>query len=165
MWKRTILLAAVLLLCGCPKDESATKPSKAEQARIEKEVATRVAAAKEDMKVQKDRLKTIRVVGFILLAGGALGGLIWLQRNRAYVPPQPGERNLQMPTWLDHFTLPSTRVLDLPQHPSHPSLTSPAPQDAGTENTGTPPHRRARRRRHRNRTHRNPYHDATPSDR
>ncbi len=53
------------------KDEAT--PSKAEQARIEKEVAAQVAVAKEDMKIQKSRLKTIRVVGFILLAGGALG--------------------------------------------------------------------------------------------
>lgn len=51
------------------KDEAT--PSKAEQARIEKEVAAQVAVAKEDMKIQKSRLKTIRVVGFILLAGGA----------------------------------------------------------------------------------------------
>ena len=150
-----MMLAALLLLSGCPQEEA--KPSRAEEARIEKEVAVRVAVAKEELKIQKSRLKTIRVVGFILLAGGALGGLIWLQRNHAYTPPQPHERTLQMPSWRDYWALPSTRVLELPRPVPR------APLDARVEGEPTPPRRRASRRRHRhrnrNRTRRNQDHE------
>jgi len=161
MCKRTLMLAALLLLCGCPKDESDSKPSRAEQARIEKEVATRVAVAKEEMKVEKSRLKTIRLVGFILLAGGALCGLVWLQRNHSYFPPQPQERHLQMPSWRDYWAIPSTRVLDLPQPAQR------APLDARVEGETEPPRRRAPRRRHRHhsRNRRNQDDNETPNDR
>jgi len=133
--------------------------------RVEAEVAAKVDALEQKYGARRAELKTIRAVGFILLAGGALGGLIWLQRNHAYIPPQPGERNLQMPTWLDHFTLPSTRVLDLPPHQLPPSPASPAPQDASNQTNSTPPRRRARRRRRRNRNHRNQDYDETPRNR
>jgi len=181
-WAIVFLIAVFLLITCQDNDRSARIAEKARIERIEKEADQRVerevarrveaeVAAKADALEQKYRvrqaqLRTIRAVGFILLAGGALGGLIWLQRNHAHVPPQPGERNLQMPTWLDHFALRPNRVLDLPPHQLPPSPASPAPQDAWNQTNSTPPRRRARRRRHRNRNrNRNQDHDETPSHR
>jgi len=178
MHRAIIFLIAVFLLVTCQSDQRSARA--AEEARIEKEVTRRVKvevaqkvdALEQKYSVRQAELRTIRAVGFILLAGGSLGSLIWLQRNHAYVPPQPGERNLQMPTWLDHFRLPSTRVLDLQPQQPQPSIISPAPpappapQDAwNQDNSAAPHHRVRRRRRHRNRTHRNQDHDAPSRDR
>lgn len=169
-----IAIAVVLfLLITCNGEQSKRA---AEEARIQKEVSRRVAnevaqkvaVIERKTNIRQAELHTIRVVGFILLAGGSLGGLIWLHRYRAYVPPQPEERQLQMPTWLDHFTLPFNRVLDL-QPPAQPApssfLPSPAPQDAWIDNNTPPRRRRASRRRRRNRNHRNHDYDETPRDR
>ena len=183
-----VIAAVVLFLLFTCQDNNRSANAAAQKARIEQEAAQRfeqevarrveievkekVAEKEEALELKygarRAELKTIRAVGFILLAGGALGGLIWLQRNHAYSPPQPGERSLQMPSWRDHWGLRSTRVLDLPPHQTHPSMTSPAspaPQGAWNQTNNTPPRRRARRRRHRiNRTHRNQDYDATPRD-
>jgi hypothetical protein len=165
-----IAIAVVLFLLMTCNSEQSNRA--AEEARIQKEVSRRVeyevalkvADIERKTHIRQAELHTIRVVGFILLAGGSLGGLIWLHRYRAYVPPQPEERQLQMPTWRDHFTLPFNRVLDL-QPPAQPaSLPSPAPPDAWMDNNTPPRRRRASRRRRRNRNHRNHNYDETPRD-
>ncbi len=169
MNRKLILLAAVLLLCGCPEEEAgskSSKSSKAEAARIEKEVQQRVAVVEKDLKVRQQQLRTIRVVSFVLLAGGAVGGLVWLQRYRSYSPPQPEERHLQMPGWRDHYTVPTSRVLELPS-PARPAPTlhaPPAPQAARSESDNLSRRRRASRHRRRNRN-RNQNYDETPRDR
>ena len=169
-WAIAIAVALFLFFTCQDNERSAREARAAREARMEKDVARRVkqevARKTEELEqkysIRQAELRTVRAVGFILLAGGALGGLIWLQRNHAYTPPQPGERNVQMPIWRDHYSLPSTRVIDLPPHPP---ITSPASQDTRNQPNSTPPRRRARRRRHRNQTHRNQDHDATPSHR
>src|SRR6478609_7535357 len=81
LMQKPILLATLLLLAGCHDDTPSTKSSKsAETARIEKEVAKRVEAAKLESTVRTSRLHTVRVVGFTVLAGGAVAGLLWVRR-------------------------------------------------------------------------------------
>ena len=75
-----ILLAILLLLAGCHEDPS-TSTKSAEEARIQKEVARRVEAARLEATVRTNRLQTIRMVGFIVLAGGAVGGLLWVRQR------------------------------------------------------------------------------------
>jgi len=170
---------------------AAEKARAAERAQIQSEIdhrvelevaqklAVQVAAIEKKTNARLTELRTVRIVGFILLAGGSLGSLIWLQRNRSYIPPEPGERDLQMPTWLDHFTRPLTRVLDLrppslpvtPAPPVTPALPpAPTPRDMWDEPNNQPRHHRESRRHHRyhnhrNRNHRDQDHDETPRDR
>ena len=170
---------------------AAEKARAAERAQIQSEIdhrvelevaqklAVQVAAIEKKTNARLTELRTVRIVGFILLAGGSLGSLIWLQRNRSYIPPEPGERDLQMPTWLDHFTRPLTRVLDLrppslPVTPAPPVIPAPppapTPRDVWNEPNNQPRHHRESRRHHRyhnhrNRNHRDQDHDETPRDR
>jgi hypothetical protein len=125
MYHKTILLAVLLMLGGCRDDQSANKS--AVEARIEREISQRVAIVEKDLKVRQTTLHTIRIVGFALLAAGAVGGLIWLQRHRPFTPSQ--ERPLQLPRWQDHYTVPSTRVLELPPAtPPAPGIATTTPQ-------------------------------------
>ena len=148
MRKTTIFLAAQLLV-ACHDDQSGGKSSKsAEEARIEREVTQRVAVVEKDLKVRQHTLHTIRVVGFILLAGGALGGLIWLQsHHRSFNSAQGMDLADRRPEWSDHYGISSSRVLELP--PPGQSSTSP-PRVTPDERFETTQPRRRRRRRHRN---------------
>lgn len=154
MYRRTMLLAsllAVLLMPGGCRDDpsdpgqSSKSSQAAEAARIEKEVVQRVAVVEQDLKVRQTRLHTYRTLGFIVLAGGAVGGLIWLQRHRSSNPAQSQERPLQLTRWWDHYTVPSTRVLELP--PAAPTI---APPIARIETHAPPGRRRASRHPNRN---------------
>jgi len=153
MRNRILLLAALLMLGGCDDDSRTHKSSKsAEEARIEKEVVLRVAVVEQNLHVQQARMHTYRTLGFIVLAGGAIGGLIWLQRHRPFNPAQPRDRRLQMPEWRDHYGVPDTRILDMP---------SPASPSARIENTAMPQRHRASRHSNSNRNNHHP--DETPS--
>ena len=119
MCNRTLLLAALLMLGSCdgPSAKS-SKPSKsAEAVRIEKEVAKRVEVVKIEVKARESRLHTIRVVGFIVLASGAVTALVWVSQTR--LPPLPGSTDLARPRpirpiqWNDHMPPRPGRVIDL----------------------------------------------------
>ena len=162
---KRVLLTAMFLLTGCHDGGSGGKLSKSAEERIEREVATRVAVAEFDLKAKQNRLKTIRVIGFILLAGGALGGLIWLQRHRSYNPAQGIDLAGRRPEWTDHYAIASSRVLELPPPgPAVPLLASSAlrvPPDERFENSEPRRRRRrrGRRRGNRNNNHRNHNHE------
>jgi len=118
-----VILMILLLLTGCNDDSSATQSSKAaEAARIEKEVARRVEAARYESIVRNSRLRTIRVVGFIILAGGAVAGLIWLRNRRSPEHPSLHSRHpgTQPPLWDDHYPSGNGRVIDFPPGPASP---------------------------------------------
>jgi len=161
MRKTTILLTA-LLLVACNDDKATGKSSKsAEEARIQREIAQRVAVAEFDLKAKQNRLRTIRVVGFILLAGGALGGLVWLQHHRSYNPAQGIDLAGRRPEWSDHYGISSSRVLELPPPgPAGPLLAS-SPRVMPDERFDNNEPRRRRRRRNRghNPNHRNHNHE------
>jgi hypothetical protein len=139
---RLTFILGFLLLSGCNDATPATQSSKAaEAARIEREVARRVEAARLDSAVRINRLRTIRVLGFIVLTGGALSGLLWL-RNRDY-PGHPAPRTLRSgprpPLWDDHYPSGNGRVIDLPAGPPNPGpaqSSNPTPQQTSHE---TPP--------------------------
>lgn len=118
-----VILMILLLLTGC-NDDSPTQSSKAaEAARIEKEVARRVEAARYESIVRNSRLRTIRVVGFIVLAGGAVTGLIWLKNRRFPEHPALHSRHPGMqspPLWNDHYPSGNGRVIDFPPGPANP---------------------------------------------
>ena len=72
------LLLALLALppTGC-KEEGKPPGKPAEEVRIEREVERRVAADRQRAEARDQRLRTLRIVGFMVLSGGALGTLIW----------------------------------------------------------------------------------------
>lgn len=111
MCKKQILLAVLLMLAACRDDPPPNNI--AEAARIEKEVARRVEAARLESSVRLSRLRTIRVVGFILLAGGAVAGLLWVRRTRfPNTTPQFGTQQARLPLWQDHYPPSEGRVID-----------------------------------------------------
>jgi len=144
----TILLLPMLamLLTGCKEDPPATSSAKAaEAARIEREVARRVSAARLESSVRTKRLHTIRVVGFILLTGAAVAGLLWLRNRRSPEHPSPQYRiqGTQPPLWNDHYPPGNGRVIDFPSAPPNRNpdlnpdrLPNPPPQPITHE---TPP--------------------------
>jgi hypothetical protein len=114
-----ILFLMLLTLAGCKDDKPASRSKKsADAARIEKEVTRRVEAAKLDASVRKSRLQTIRLISFVVLAGGAVGGLIWLRQSRssqgALLPQN------HPPLWTDHYPTHPGRVIDFPDTPANP---------------------------------------------
>ena len=113
MRHRTLLVAATLLLAGC-RDDTASSSKSAEAARIEKEVKRRVEVVERDLKVRQTRLHTIRVTGFILLAGGSLALLVWLQHRRGIQPLHLPENLPPVTRWRDHYPVPPARVMDPP---------------------------------------------------
>ena len=166
MRKTTILLTA-LLLVACNDDKATGKSSKsAEEARIQREIAQRVAVAEFDLKAKQNRLHTIRVVGFILLAGGALGGLVWLQHHRSYNPAQGPDLAGRRPAWTDHYGISTSRILELPPPgPAGPSLASSALRVTPDERfDNNEPRRRRRRRRNRGHNPNHRDHHETPSN-
>jgi hypothetical protein len=135
MRNATILIVALLMVGGCRDDQPADRP--AEEARIEKEVARRTQVVETELKIRQHRLHTIRVVGFILLAGGAVAGLLWVRQSR--FPNLPS--TLARPAlWSDHHPPGEGRVIDLAagNPPAHrvPPVPNPPPQQTIHE---TPP--------------------------
>ena len=118
-----ILLTILLLLAGCHEDLSTSSKS-AEEARIQKEVARRVDAARLEATVRTKRLQTIRMVGFIVLAGGAVGGLLWVRQRR--MPASLSQVSRTSPAlWNDHYPSPTGRVIDFPAVPTPPRQSNP----------------------------------------
>lgn len=113
MSRHTLLLVTLLILSGCNDDGTSSKNRKsAEAARIEREVARRVQVERLAVSERKSRLQTYRVISYVVLAGGAVTGLLWLQRQRAFGSSQNQSRPLQLQSWTDHFPTPANRVFD-----------------------------------------------------
>ena len=128
MHVRIMLFAALLLASACHDDQPVGKSLEA--MRIEREVARRVAIAEKDIKARQARLHTIRVVGFVLLAGGAVAGLLWVRQSRFPNIPPIVSRPAQ---WIDHHPPGEGRVLDLAAgHPPIPSVRGPLSQPPDT---------------------------------
>jgi hypothetical protein len=108
MRNATILIVALLMVGGCRDGQPADKS--AEEARIETEVARRTKAVETELKIRQHRLHTIRVVGFILLAGGAVAGLLWVRQSRFPNLPSTHARPV---LWSDHHPPGEGRVIDL----------------------------------------------------
>ena len=142
--QKPILLALMLALSGCHKDKSSIQPPwPGETARMEKEVARRVEAAKLESTVRTSRFHTIRVIGFIVLAGGAVAGLCWIRQPQSSVrPPSVAQIQGALPAlWNDHQPPRAGRVIDFP------------PVTAARQQARQPNSRNRNRR----------YHDETPA--
>lgn len=112
-----ILLIALLTLTGCRDEEAAARAAKAaEEARIAREVARRVDLEHQVSVDRKPLLHTIRVVGFVVLAGGAVSGLVWLRQPRGSIHAGSNTSNYQTlpPQANDHYPVNPGRVLELP---------------------------------------------------
>ena len=115
--QKPILLALMLALFGCHKDKSfIQQPMPGESVRVEKEVARRVEAAKLESTVRTSRFHTIRVIGFIVLAGGAVAGLCWIRQPQSSVRPTSVAQiqGALPPLWNDHQPPRAGRVIDFP---------------------------------------------------
>jgi hypothetical protein len=116
-----ILFLMLLTITGCNDDTPASRSKKsADAARIEKEVTRRVEAAKLDASVRKSRLQTIRLISFVVLAGGAAGGLVWLRQSPMSGQSSPGSRLPQNhpPLWTEHYPPHPGRVIEFPPTPA-----------------------------------------------
>jgi len=113
MTRHAILLMVLLMLPGCRDDEAADKA--AEEAKIEREVSRRVVTERKELSERKPMLRTVRVVGFIVLTGGAVFGLMWLRHQRVSNPVGSRASNYQTPPPQanEHYPVPRGRVLDL----------------------------------------------------
>ncbi len=110
---RWLLLSFVcFMLAACQEDQKS-----AEEARIEREVARRIAAERRQSEIRAERLRTLRIVGFLVLSGGALGTIIWCGWPRdAPGGPAAGGPSSQI---LRHPPR-GGRVIDLRQPPRPP---------------------------------------------
>ena len=117
----SLILVALMTGCGegSRKGSSSKSAKAAEAARIEREVSQRVEQAGIESTERRTRMHTIRVVGFILLAGGAGVLLFRLQRQRGFHPTPVPQRLPPVTQWQDHHPLPSARVIET-QAPKHP---------------------------------------------
>ena len=107
-----IAMLIAVMLAGCHNDQSAGKSAKsAEEQRIEKEVVRRVELAGTAAKARQSTLHTVRLVGFLLLAGGSVAALVWLRQPRSRMP-DPGTRTFHPPQWQDHHPPRTGRVID-----------------------------------------------------
>ena len=71
LMRPVIAILIAVLLSGCHKDQPGGKaPKSVEEQRIEKEVVRRVEMAGTAAKARQSTLHTVRMVGFLLLAGG-----------------------------------------------------------------------------------------------
>ncbi|MEY3898440.1 MAG: hypothetical protein RLZZ214_3962 [Verrucomicrobiota bacterium] len=143
MFTRIILIVTVLMLGGCRDEPSSSKS--AEAARIEREVKRRVEVVEKGLKVRQTRLHTIRTTAFVLLAGGSIALLVWLQRQHGLHPTSTSERLAPVTRWLDHYAVSSSaRVIEThPPEPQEGQRRNHSPSQA-TRNTPSPNRRRNR---------------------
>ncbi|MEO8613777.1 MAG: hypothetical protein ABI600_01440 [Luteolibacter sp.] len=116
MTRHAILIVVLIILTGCRDDETAASRKKsAEIERFDQELTGRVETERLELSERKIRLHTFRVVGFIVLTGGAVSGLIWLRQQRVSNPVGNRASNYQTPPTQanDHYPVPPGRVLDL----------------------------------------------------
>ena len=130
-----VFLAAIFLLLTCHDDEQAAKAAKAaEEARIEREVARRVEVARKGMAERDALLHTVTLTGFIVMAGGAVAGFLWVRQHRIAAPVIPANRAVQdiqagyiiqqpRPQRVNYQAPRAGRVLDL-----RPAVSSPPVQ-------------------------------------
>ena len=146
--RRPIVFAAVLMLAGCEDDQAAKA---AESARIEREVARRVAVARKELARRESRWHAIRIMGFVVLTAGAVAGLMWSRQPR--FPKQTRNTiaplKARPPIWTDHQPHRSGRVIDL-QQATPPPLPRPDRRPKSRQA------RRPRPPRQRRRNHENP---------
>jgi len=109
-------LLAVMLVTACQEDPP-DKSKSAEELRIEREVEKRMAAERRQSEIRAERLRTLRIVGFLALSGGALGTLIWCgwPRDAPDAPAGSGRRS-----FIIRHPLRGGRVIDTRPPPYPP---------------------------------------------
>jgi len=130
------LATALIVLGGCHGNGKPGSDDKAVEKKVEKEVARRVEAKEAELKTRQSDQRTYRTIGFIVLAVGATGTLVVLQRQRPPARAPALEYPLTRPVWNDHFVVPDRRVIEI--DPATPAP-RPLPPPPG------PPARRRRR--------------------
>ena len=91
-----VFFMAIFLLLTCHDNEQAARAAKAaEEARIEREVQRRVEVARQEIAGRDTLLHTVSMAGFILMAGGAVAGFLWVRKHRVAAPVTPANRTVQ----------------------------------------------------------------------
>ena len=117
----SLMMALAVLLASCGGNGKQRTDAQAEKTRIEREIERKVGQRLEAERKAFDergrRLRTVRVTGFVVLAGGA-ASLLWFSqpvRRSGAIPSATSEtgRHLQPPS--------VRRVIDLPP-PSEETL-------------------------------------------
>ena len=133
-------LILVVLMAGCGggsrKGSSSKSAKAAEAARIEREVSHRVKQAGIESTERQTRMRTWRTLGFIVLTGGAVAGLLWVRNPSS--PALPGRsvlsQAIRRPLWSDQPPPRAGRVIDLnpgafpPPHPACRKRRKPQPR-------------------------------------
>ena len=113
MRANAILFALVLLLPACHDDEG----NAVEKAKIDREVARQIEIARKDLLTRQSVIRTCCAIGFAILTGGSIAGLIWLHCQRTALNTASRERNRLLSAWPDTPAGQPQRVLDLPANP------------------------------------------------
>lgn len=103
-----MILSLPLIFIGCRDEKS---PS-SQKDRIEREVERRLVQERKTFEEQGRALRTIRILGFVLLTGGAVGLLYygqWIRNSRSREPSQNYDAEFRNPTQTNR------RVIDLNQ--------------------------------------------------
>ena len=102
---RTVfVLALVLTLVGCQDEKKSAAASKAAREAIQRE-----QKARRESDERKARLRTIRVVGFIVLSSGAVAVLVFTGR-----PPTSSHIVPMTPEWRDRIgQTPMRRIIEV----------------------------------------------------
>jgi hypothetical protein len=152
-----LLMAILLCLGGCNGSTWGTGQSKQSEieARQKAEAVARqkVEQAARESNERRDRLHTLRIVAFVVLAGGAVAVIAWASQpaprpvfDSLPVRPLPEQRPVSQPLLLNDSTRPrgEGRVIDLPR----PGGSSGSPRTS-TPPSAPMPQQRKRRRNHR----------------
>ena len=127
-----LILALVLALVGC-KDESGQEADQKAAEEVQKKEQLIQELQQKEQLIQslsderKARLRTLRLLGFIVLSGGSVAVLVWANRPSAFVNrPSGNEGHTPMiqPQWQDVRHLPNRgRIIEIPRtqapHPQH----------------------------------------------
>lgn len=144
-----LIMALGLSLVGCQKDDEDRQAQ--EEAERQERKAREEREAQEEKEAtrlseeRKARLRTMRVLGFVVLSGGAVILLVWTNRSSPQTDRTYGSTSLPNPTqWRDARQRPTrSRIIDIPPQPVRPSATPSAPY-AGRQSSRNNRHTRNR---------------------
>ena len=109
--RNLMILVLMLSLAGCQDERESTKTKEAEM---------REKAVIRQSEERQARMRTLRVLGFVILSSGAVFALVWLGRPVSSVDRSTGSQmRLPETNWRDIHPKPAqSRIIDISSQPS-----------------------------------------------